>query len=264
LNWVNNSPGLTTGFEIWRSATPAGSFTLLHTATGAATSYADAGLSAGSSFFYQVRGVSGTTRKSAFSNVAGSYTVAYSVEVQFNDGSQNPAQGGVWNSINTLLYPGYILPNMINTQGQPTGINLGVISNFTGYNVFGTTTGNNSGIYPDNVMQGFYYMNYGDTARLIVTGLNVVSTYNFNFFGSRSDPTTSVVSTYKIGNTIVTQDATNNTTRTVQIGGVRPRLSERVDHRRGAVGLFDRPANTGCHAERCTRATEVTNHQRSV
>lgn len=93
---------------------------------------------------------------------------------------------------------------------------------FSGYNVFGATTGNNSGIYPDNVMQGFFYEDFGDTARLTISGLDLTSTYNFNFFGSRIDPPTAVLSSYQIGSTIVTQDPTNNTSRTVQIAGVQP------------------------------------------
>jgi hypothetical protein len=221
LNWVSNSPATTTGFEIWRSASQTGTFTLLTTVAGTTTTYTDGGLSTATVFFYEVRALAGA-RPSAFSNIAGGSTVAYTVDVQMNDGSQSPAQGGVWNSINTLMFPGYLLSNMINTQSQPTGIALGMLTNFTGYNIVGTSTGNNSGIYPDNVMTGLYYVNFGDTAKLYVTGLNLTSTYNFNFFGSRVTPPTSVISNYQIGNQIVTLDAQNNTTKTVQIAGVKP------------------------------------------
>ncbi|MDP4215138.1 MAG: hypothetical protein Q8927_02985, partial [Bacteroidota bacterium] len=221
LDWVSNAPGTTTGFEVWRSASPTGPFNLLSTVAGNVTTFTNSGLSTGNSFFYEVRALAGA-RQSAFSNIAGGSTVAYTVSVQFNDGSQNLAQGGIWNSINTLLYPGFLLPNMINNQSQNTGMSLGMISNFTGYNVFGTTTGNNSGIYPDNVIQGFYYTNFGDTARLFVSGLDLNSTYNFNFFGSRVSPSTSVIGNYQIGSQVVTQDATNNTNRVSQIAGVKP------------------------------------------
>ena len=221
LNWVNNTPGTATGFEVWRSNTPTGGFSLLGTVGGTTTTFTDGALSSGMSFFYQVRTVAGA-RKSPFSNIAGGSTVAYTVEVQMNDGSQNLAQGAPWNSINTLIYPGYLLSNMINTQSQPTGMNLGMLTNFTGYNVLGTTTGNNSGIFPDNVMQGFFYVNFGDTAKLFVTGLNLTSMYNFNFFGSRVTPPTSVISNYQIGKQVATLDAANNTTKTVQIAGVKP------------------------------------------
>jgi hypothetical protein len=221
LKWVNNTPGAATGFEVWRSATPTDGFSLLATVGGTATTYTDGGLTAGASYFYEVRAIAGA-RKSPFSNIAGGSTVAYTVAVQMNDGSQSPAQGGVWNSINTLIYPGYLLSNMINTQSQATGINLGMLTSFTGYNIVGTTTGNNSGVYPDNVMQGLFYVNFGDTAKLFISGLNLTSTYNLNFFGSRVSPTTSVISTYQSGDQIITQDATNNTSRVSQLAGLKP------------------------------------------
>src|SRR6185437_5097842 len=44
----------------------------------------------------------------------------------------------------------------------------------------------------------------------------------FNFFGSRINPATAVLSAYQIGNQIVQLDATNNTSKTVQIAGVQP------------------------------------------
>ena len=221
LNWISNSPGTTTGFEIWRATNPAGPFSLLTTVAGSVNTYTNTGLSTGNSFFYQVRAIAGA-RQSAFSNIAGGSTVAYTVQVQMNDGSQSPAQGGTWNSINALIFPGYTLPNMINTQSQNTGMSLGMVNNFVGYNIVGTTTGNNSGVYPDNVMKGLYYVTFGDTARLYVTGLNLTSTYNFNFFGSRVSPTFSVVSNYQIGNQVVTQNAANNTSVVSQIAGVKP------------------------------------------
>jgi len=221
LAWVSNNPSITTGFEIWRSSTPTGPFSLLATTGSTVTTYTDGGLSKGSAYFYEVRALAGS-RQSAFSNIAGTSTVAYTVEIQFNDGSRNPPQGGVWNSTNSTPYPGLTVQNMINTLGQQTGMNLGVAGNFTGYNNLGATTGNNSGVYPDNVMQGFYYCDFGVTATLAVTGLDRTSTYNFNFFGSRANPATSVISTYQIGNQIVTQDATNNTSNVVQISGVKP------------------------------------------
>jgi hypothetical protein len=221
VDWVNNYSG-TTGFEVWRSTASTGTFTLLATTNAATTTYTNTGLTAGSSFFYKVRAVAGT-RFSAFSDVVGAATVAYTVDINFNDGSSNPAQPGNWNNTNVIFDPGFVLPNLINQLGQGTGMNFGLITPFTGYNVFGKTTGNNSGIYPDNVMAGFFYVNFGDTANMKIDGLNLNSTYNFRFFGSRLSPTGgAVVTSYKVGNQIVILDATDNTTNTVQITGIKP------------------------------------------
>jgi hypothetical protein len=221
LNWIGNAPASTTGFEIWNSTSPTGPFNLLATVGSNVSSYVHSGLSKGSSFFYEVRALAGT-RQSAFSNIASSSTVAYTVKIQMNDGVQNLNQGGNWNSMSSLPTAGTTKTNLINTDLQNTGIGITSVTDWTGYNIYGTTTGNNTGVYPDNVMGGFYYMNYGDTARMAVTGLNLTSTYNFNFFGSRVTPPTAVVSAYQSGNKIVTLDATNNTTNVVQIAGLKP------------------------------------------
>src|SRR5690606_29430106 len=111
---------------------------------------------------------------------------------------------------------GFVLPNLINDLGLNTGINFEVVTNFSGFNYLGATTGNNSGVYPDNVMKNFYYLNYADTARLKITGLTLAHTYNFVFFGSRINPVVGVTTAYKIGSQIVTLDASNNTTNTVK------------------------------------------------
>jgi len=221
LDWISNSPGTTTGFEVWRATNPAGPFSLQATVAGSVNTYTHTGLSKGNSFFYEVRAIAGT-RQSAFSNIVGGSTVAYTVQVQMNDGAQMLAQGGGWNSINALIFPGFELTNMINAQSENTGMTLGMINNFVGFNIVGTVTGNNSGVYPDNVMKGLYYVTYGDTARLYVTGLNLTSTYNLNFFGSRAAPSFSVVSNYQVGNQVVTQNAANNISNVSQIAGIKP------------------------------------------
>ncbi|MCM5529400.1 T9SS type A sorting domain-containing protein [Parasegetibacter sp. NRK P23] len=189
--------------------------------TGTLT-YTDASLSAGAVRYYQVRATvsSGVT---PFSNTAAASTVAYVINLNMNDGTANaPAQPGNWNNTNALIADGFVLPNMINDQGQATGINFGVTTAFSGFNYFGTTTGDNSGIYPDNVMKSFYYVNFADTARLRITGLTLAHEYNFAFFGSRVNPQVGVITAYKIGNQVVTLNAGNNTQNVAKISGVKP------------------------------------------
>ncbi|HYK54846.1 MAG TPA: T9SS type A sorting domain-containing protein, partial [Flavisolibacter sp.] len=126
------------------------------------------------------------------------------------------------NNTNALISNGFVLPNMINDQGLNTGINFTVAQNFSGFNYFGATTGNNTGVYPDNVMKSFYYCNYADTAKIRITGLTLSHVYNFVFFGSRVDPKVGVTTAYRIGTQTVTLNATNNTQNTVQINGIVP------------------------------------------
>jgi len=105
----------------------------------------------------------------------------------------------------------------------PTGINLTILDNFSGFNNWGMTTASNSGVVPDNVMQEFYYVQYGETAQLMIDGLNFGDRYNFSFFGSCDNRATgTLVSLYTIGGETVQLDARNNTQNTIQINNVAP------------------------------------------
>jgi hypothetical protein len=80
-------------------------------------------------------------------------------------------------------------------------------------------TGNNSGVYPDNVMRSSYYCGPGVTARVRISGLSLRHRYSFIFFSSRSG-TGDRTSVYRIGTRSVSLNASNNTTTTVQISDV--------------------------------------------
>ncbi|WP_153801047.1 fibronectin type III domain-containing protein [Foetidibacter luteolus] len=207
--------------EIWRSVSANTGFVKVGATVGTATTFTDAGLTGNTIYYYKIRAAKAPLY-SAYSNVAASGTVLYNVNINFNDGSvTSPAQGGNWNNTNTLISTGFTLSNLVTDEAINTGINLGVAQNFSGYNTKGAVTGNNSGIVPDNVIKGFYYVNFKDTARLLITNLNQSMLYNFVFFGS----TTTVSNTttlYWIGNESVSLNPYQNTSNTVQINNVQP------------------------------------------
>lgn len=224
LSWSDRSNN-ETGFEVYKSTSMNGTYSLVTTTSANTTSYIDAAIQPGTLYYYKVRSVrDGTpTTFSEYTNIAAASTILYVVDVNFNDGVSNPAQGGNWTNTNQILQTGSTVINFLNRAGQYTGMNLTMLSEFTGYNIYGKTTGNNSGVYPDNVMAGFFYVNFGDTAKWKIDGLNISGTYNFKFFGSRLSPTGGpVVTSYKIGNKVVTLDATDNTSNVATISGVIP------------------------------------------
>lgn len=102
-----------------------------------------------------------------------------------------------WNDIALPQNPNVSTPqtyfnvsNMLNTRGEESGIGLTVLSGTYSSSQNGTLTGNNSGVYPDNVIRdqmnwGFFAgNNVSDTIRLKAFGLNQQKVYNFVFFGS--------------------------------------------------------------------------------
>ncbi len=216
----------TTNFEIWRSTSSAGTYTKIATVAPFTTTFTDAGLAVNSLFFYKVRAAKNTSF-SPFSNFAGAATVAYQVNINFNDGSaSSPAQPG-WNNTNQPPEPGQSLNNLVDEQGANTGISMVITDNFSGGNAFGAVTGNNSGIYPDNVMKSFYYLDFTDSAVFKFTKLNQSMIYNLVFFASTTfDPNTNTV--YKVGNQSVSAPAWQNTTVTQQINNIQPNASGEI------------------------------------
>ncbi|MCO5234793.1 MAG: fibronectin type III domain-containing protein [Chitinophagaceae bacterium] len=225
LSWKSSAANVT-GFEIWRSDTPEGTYSKLPAVIpGNVFNYTDEGLAASTIYYYKIRAVSGSSY-SDYSDYASGATIQYSVNINFNDGiGQEPLP---WNNTD-LLYNGYKLSNMVDDKNQYTGINLTVVDNFSGFNNWGKTTGNNSGFVSDNVMQEFYYVQYGETTRLMIDGLNLGYHYNFVFYGNCDNRALgSLVGLYTINGVTVQLDAKNNIQNTVQINDVSPDAFGRV------------------------------------
>ena len=210
-----------TGIEVWRSNTENGSYSLVTTLSGTATTYTNTGLSTGTVYFYKLRAVKNGAY-SPYTSAAGASTYLYNVNINFNDGSTTtPAEPGAWNNTNALISNGFALSNLITDEYINTGLTMTVINNFSGYNTLGAVTGNNSGLYSDNVIKGFYYVNYKDTARIQISGLNQSMLYTFSFFGSTTYQN-GTTSTYTIGNQTATLDSWQNTTNTTLLRNIQP------------------------------------------
>jgi predicted esterase len=225
LSWKYTSDNAT-GFEVWRSDTPDGTYEKLPASIpGNVFTYTDMGLAKGTVYYYKMRTIVGTTF-SEFSDYISAATVFYTVNINFNDGiSPEPIP---WNNTE-LLYNGYKLENLLNDNNQHTGISISVLQNFSGFNNWGMVTGNNSGIVSDNIMEEFYYVQYGETTQLMVEGLSFGYKYNFNFFGSCDERAIgTLIGLYTIGGKTVQLDARNNTQNTIQINNVEPDAQGRV------------------------------------
>ncbi len=69
LTWTDNDGGAATAYDVDRSTTSTGGFSQVGTAGSGATSYSDTGLTASTTYYYEVDAVNATTT-SAFSNIA--------------------------------------------------------------------------------------------------------------------------------------------------------------------------------------------------
>lgn len=117
------------------------------------------------------------------------------------------------------------IKNQVTTVGiQRMNTNLNNRNGGDGY-----VTGNNTGLFPDNVMRD--YLGWGgndgdDTLRLRVYGLDVSRKYNFVFFASNTCPwcqfSATSTTTYKIGNETAQIQFWNNQNQTDTIYQIQP------------------------------------------
>ncbi|PZR27824.1 MAG: hypothetical protein DI535_08735 [Citrobacter freundii] len=220
IRW-NNAGSAGTGYELWRGTSANGTFTKIADMALSTVSYDNTGLTGGSVYYYKIRTVISEGQYTEFSNIASASTVSYIVNVNLNDAAAN-AQSGGWNNTNTLLSDGFELPNLINSLNQQTGIDFHVEENFSGFNnALGLTTGNNSGVVPDNVMSNFYFMDFADTARVRFSGLNQATAYNFIFYAGSSYNQANNTA-YKIGDQIVSLNSFENFNNVAKISNVKP------------------------------------------
>lgn len=136
--------------------------------------------------------------------------------------SGGSTQAAPWNNVTGLNTAS--LRNQLNAV---TGV--GMAFQTTAWNTFnqGQVTGNNSGVFPDNVLREYYYFGiFGnpETVDVKMTGLSVNQKYTFNFVGSSQwtgvpDNGSTI---YKIGNVAVSLRTQNNSMNVAKIGGVTP------------------------------------------
>ncbi len=223
LSWTDNSSN-ETGFEIYRSFQPNDNFVLLQTTAANVTSYENTGLSANTAYYYKVRAVN-ETGISLYTDIEGASTLYHSIYVNFTTDT-SPTTPAIWNNTSEEPIDGYdfTVANLRDDSGNNTGINM----EFSGqpnfdFNTLGTVTGDNSGIYPDEVLMECYYVD-AKSAPVTLKGLNINFKYNLIFFGSRSASTTNRTTAYTADGETVILDANANTTETVQINGLSPNL----------------------------------------
>lgn len=215
LKWMDNSNN-ETGFEIWRSRDNL-TFTLLGSVGNNVTTYTDNGLTMDSRYYYKVRALKDTA-SSDFSNVTSAATFRNAVYINCN--VFTPA-GAPWNNTNSAPAQGLQFPNLMDDNGDNTGLTMVISKAFTGDNPYGMNTGNNSGIYPDNVISSTYWCDVATPGELTIKGLNLAMRYNFVFFASR-DGSGDRTSNYTVNGTTVSLNASYNTNQTVQINDIVP------------------------------------------
>lgn len=216
LRWADQSNN-ETGFEVWRADSSNGSYHLISTLAANTTVFTDLNLTQNKTYYYAVRAINGGG-KSAFSNVAIAYTLAYATYVNFTIDSIAKSP---W--YNTIVPPqrGYTWTNFMDEANNPTSMTMTEVDDFAGAMSSGVVTGNNSGIYPDAVIYQSYGLFPGQSATLKLSNLNLNMNYDITFFAS-SQAWGDVTVAYTVNGKTVLLNVSLNTKGTVTAYGIKP------------------------------------------
>ena len=134
------------------------------------------------------------------------------------------ALGKPWNALT-----GTTNNNLLDSNGNTTTVGLS-FSPSTWWSVYngGSSTGNNSGVYPDVVLQDYSWFGsiYGgpNSVTATVSGVDTSQVYDLTFFANSvySGMSDNGWTTYTVGSQTVTLHVQNNTRNTVTIQGIKP------------------------------------------
>ena len=225
LTWSDrtNNETATGGYVLTRATNSAFSSGVVNiTLAGNTTSYRNTGLAANTRYYYRVRAKNGSAF-SGYSNVASTITPTSIVYVNFN--TNVPNAGSPWNNLAASPLTPFTKTALRNQSGTATSIGITLVQPFNGEFNAGKSTGNNSGIVPDNVLMSNYWLDNTQISSFRITGLNTSRKYRFGFVGSSSSNgwfKGDYTAKYTIGDRSVYLNSWENSTKIVYIGNVKP------------------------------------------
>ena len=214
LSWSDRSND-ETGFQLWRSTSANGTYSLVTTTAANTPTYTDVSLSSNSRYFYKVRALS-VSANSNYSNIADAILAAGIVLINQNvDISQQaPAP---WNSTNSPSTPGATFSNLKSTDLVNSGFEMVITKEFNGAGYPGINT---NGVFPAIVMLTNYWTDAGQTSQVKFQNLDLSKKYRIGCFGSNTN--TNATAYYSVNGKTVELNSYNNTTKVVFLDQLVP------------------------------------------
>ena len=181
LTWSDRSND-ETGFQIWRSTSNNGNYTLVSTTGANTTTYTDTELTENLRYFYKVRSVNGAVL-SNHSNIANATLASRIVLINQNVNIAQQAQSP-WNSTSSPSTQGATFSNLVNTASINSGFEMVITKEFNGAGFAGV---NANGVFPANVMVSNYWTDAGQTSQVRFQNLDVSKKYRIGCFGSNTN-----------------------------------------------------------------------------
>ena len=167
---------------------------------------------------------------------------ALSKNININFGSTTTSL--YWNNL-TATEQGQSITNLIDNEGNNTGISITINDAFGGINTAGPSSTTTSFNIPASVSQNSFWGNAGvvfrgltePTAGLLLSGLNSKKKYDFNFLAARSSVTDIRETTFTVvgrNESTSTVDASNNTSNVATVNEISPRADGTISINIGA------------------------------
>lgn len=163
-----------------------------------------------------------------------------SIYINFGNATTTP----YWNNF-TSTASGQSIANLVNNEGNNTGISMTINDAFGGVNTAGQAATTTSFNFPATVTQTSFWGNAGTvfqgitepTAGLSLSGMDINRSYDFNFFSGRSSATDNREATFTVvgsneGSSNV--DAANNTSNMATVREIKPLSDGTITVRIGA------------------------------
>ncbi len=139
-------------------------------------------------------------------------------------GNPNSVVSAPWNNFSGTMTDSSSLSNIIDENGENTSYGIRSMSNW-GISTMGHITGDNSGIFPDFVLESGIVDSSSGVKTFQITGLDPSKMYNLVFAGSQNEGyvATSEISTVVSPDTLRTiSDARNNMHTAASLNGLKP------------------------------------------
>ncbi len=230
LTWTDrtNNENLLAGYELVRASDSLFTNNVSTISLPAnSTSYTDNALAPDTKYWYRVR-AKGLLISSDYSKRVKALTPATMVYVNFNTTVANAPSP--WNNLVSSPIFNFTTPALKDQSGATTKISLTLEKEFNGEFTAGMSTGNNSGVVPDNVLASNYWLDKKQLSQFKVNGLNHSKRYRVGFIGSSAAPwfKGNYTAAYSINQRTVYLNSWQNTSKIVYIGDVAPDADGKV------------------------------------
>jgi pimeloyl-ACP methyl ester carboxylesterase len=192
------------------------------------TEYIDPSLAPNTKFWYRVRAKNGAVY-SEYSNKFTTVTPASIVYINFN--TTVPDAAAPWNNMAASPLNEFIVDNLYNQSGGLSGLSFAVTKVFNGEFTAGLSTGNNSGVVPDNVLMSDFWLDNTQQSQVKLSGFNHTRRYRIGFVGSSSINgwfKGNYTASYTVNGRTVYLNSWMNSTKVVYISDIVPNASGEI------------------------------------